>query len=389
VRTVARHGYQFVFREVVEEGDAAELLTTTGHGLPTSICGTDVDPAGQPRADINDIDPFPPLVDRLLRRGPWQNGTEADRREAAEQLHALGTAEALKRLEGMRGAAQARAILRDTRWDVAGAGAVPIIGAEGTLNAALAVAALRLRRAARLASSRWASASAGGALAGVVAGGVGGMALWLGPQSGAGFEVVLALALVGGLAGAVGAAGIGAGLAGAEALARSHRASALALCGAGGGMAVGGLAHLLGRAIVSGLFGRDLASIGGGVEGLVLGAAAGVGYAVSTSPLPGGGMAAPRGPARTRTALVTGATCALAAVILSLANRHLVASSLDVMAAAFEGSKVGLAPIAQLLGEEQLRPVTRMVVSAFEGLMLGAGIAIGLTRRPRIEDDAG
>jgi hypothetical protein len=66
-----------------------------------------------------------------------------------------------------------------------------------------------------------------------------------------------------------------------------------------------------------------------------------------------------------------------------------VASSLDVMAAAFEGSKVGLAPIAQLLGEEQLRPVTRMVVSAFEGLMLGAGIAIGLTRRPRIEDDAG
>jgi hypothetical protein len=214
------------------------------------------------------------------------------------------------------------------------------------------------------------------------------MFLGLIPESQAGAEVVVALALIGGVAGAVGAARVGAGLAAAEALARSERALALALCGAAGGMAVGGLAHEVARALVSGVFGRDLASRTGLLEGLVLGAATGVGYAMSTSLHPGGGMAAPRGRARASAALVTGGACALAAVILSLAGRHLVASTLDVMAAAFEGSKVGLAPIASLLGEDDLRPMTRALVSAFEGFMFGAGVAFGLTRRPRTHDSA-
>jgi hypothetical protein len=80
---------------------------------------------------------------------------------------------------------------------------------------------------------------------------------------------------------------------------------------------------------------------------------------------------------------MTGAACALVAVVLSLANRHLVASSLDVMASAFEGSDVGLAPLARLLGEQELRPITRTLVSGFEGLLFGAGLAFGLTHRPR------
>jgi hypothetical protein len=36
-----------------------------------------------------------------------------------------------------------------------------------------------------------------------------------------------------------------------------------------------------------------------------------------------------------------------------------------------------------LLGEGNLRPFTRTIVSGFEGFMLGAGIAYGLTYRPR------
>jgi hypothetical protein len=75
--------------------------------------------------------------------------------------------------------------------------------------------------------------------------------------------------------------------------------------------------------------------------------------------------------------------CAVAAVLLALAGRQLVASTLDSMASAFDGSDVGLAPLARLLGEQELRPVTRTVVSAFEGLMFGAGLAFGLTHRPR------
>jgi hypothetical protein len=52
------------------------------------------------------------------------------------------------------------------------------------------------------------------------------------------------------------------------------------------------------------------------------------------------------------------------------------------MAAAFDGSRVGLAPLARLLGEEDLRPVTRTLIGAFEGLMFGAGLSFGLTHRP-------
>jgi DNA-binding winged helix-turn-helix (wHTH) protein len=367
VRTVARHGYQFICRDVVEESDSGPLPQ-----IPQ-----------MPQMAQMDFDPFAPLLDRLLRRGAWESASEADRREAAELLHGLATSEALRRLDALPGHAEARAILRDTRWDVPGAGDVPLIGSDGGLSAALALVGLRLRRAARVASSRWASAAAGGAVAGVFAGVLGGVALWLVPDSHTGIGVVTALAMVGGLVGAIGAAGVGAGLAVAEALARSQRALALALCGAAGGAIIGSLGHLLARATVSGVFGHDLSSAGGSLEGLVIGAAAGIGYAMPTSPLPGGGMAAPRGRERTRTAVVTGSICALAALLLSAAGGHFVASSLDVTAGAFEGSKVGLAPIARLLGEGDLRPVTRALVSAFEGLLFGAGLAFGLTYRPR------
>jgi hypothetical protein len=135
--------------------------------------------------------------------------------------------------------------------------------------------------------------------------------------------------------------------------------------------------------VLAGVFGRDVSGIAGGVEGFLVGGAAGLGYASSTSPLPGGGLAAPRGRARARIVLVTGIATGVAAVALTAAGRPLVGSSLDIMAAAFEGSRVGLAPLARLLGEEDLRPVTRTVIGACEGLLFGAGLSFGLTHRPR------
>jgi DNA-binding winged helix-turn-helix (wHTH) protein len=368
IRTVARHGYQFVYVPVTEEADEGPL---SGDEPNTSEPAT-LTP-----------DPFAPLLDRLLCRGDWQQATGEERREAAEQLHALGTAETLRRLDALPGHQEARAILRDARWDVPGAGEVPLVGERGAVAAIVDVIRLRARRAARLASNRWAAASAGGAIAGAIGGITGGCALWLLPESMASSSLIVALGLVGLVTGAIGAAGVGAGLAAAEALARSARGLALAMCGAAGGAMVGGLAHLAGRAVLEDLFGRHLASLGGGVEGLALGAAAGIGYAVSTSSMRGGGMATPRGAARGRTALITGLACAVAAVLLTLSGRHLVGSSLDVIATAFEGSNVGLAPLARLLGEEELRPVTRMIVSGYEGLLFGAGLAFGLTHRPR------
>ena len=84
-----------------------------------------------------------------------------------------------------------------------------------------------------------------------------------------------------------------------------------------------------------------------------------------------------------RVAMLTGIACAAAAILLTFAGRHLVGSSLDVMATSFDGSVVGLAPLARLLGEETLRPMTRTLISAGEGLMFGAGLAFGLTHRPK------
>ena len=149
------------------------------------------------------------------------------------------------------------------------------------------------------------------------------------------------------------------------------------------GLLTGWLAHHGARAVLTGLFGRDIPEMGGPLEGLVLGAATGIGYAIGTRRLPQGGMAAPRGRARWRAAAFTGLASAIGGVALALAGRHLVGSSLDLMAGAFEGSQVGLEPLARLLGEERLRPVTRMIVSGFEGLLFGCGIAFGLTIRPR------
>jgi DNA-binding winged helix-turn-helix (wHTH) protein len=362
VKTVARHGYQFIYAGVIEGDDTGDTRGT---------------PPARPLEDQGALRTA--LIQKLV-----SPGTDDERRAAAEQLHAMGTAEALAALDRLPGHERARAILRDTRWDVAGAGEVPIVGADGGVGAAIALVRLRLRRAARIASSRWVSASVGGALAGLAAGAIGGIAFLLVPESGAQPGIVAALGTIGAAAGAFGAAGIGAGLAAAEALARSHRAVALAVCGAIGGAVVGALAHTLARVLIAGVFGRDLAGVGGGLEGLALGAAAGMGYAWSTALQPGGGMAAPQGVARVRAALVTGAVCALAGIGITLSGGTMVAASLDVAAGTFQGSQVGLAPIARLLGEGNLRPITSMVISAFEGLLFGAGLAFGLTHRPRV-----
>ena len=130
------------------------------------------------------------------------------------------------------------------------------------------------------------------------------------------------------------------------------------------------------------VFGRNVWGMAGALEGLVLGAVLGLGYATATRTLVAGGMASPRGAARVRVVLVTAAAAAVAGLLLALAGRRLVSTSLDLVAGAFSGSAVGLAPLARFLGEDSLRPITQAIVSAFEGFMLGAGIAFGLTRRP-------
>ena len=371
IRTVSRYGYQFVYVDVTVEpaGTLPRALSTAGRVQPGGGTTTPETPAGRTDDPLpaGAADAFDPLIQRLL--DPL--ATDEERRDAAEQLHALGTAEALRRLGSQPDHGLARAILRDTRWDVPGAGDVPLGSGGGWLRSIIAVVWLRLNRARRHAARRWAAAAMGGAVAGTIGGGLGGLALLLLPASLAPAGVVVALMLVGALAGTVGGAGVGAGLAAAEALARSQRALALVACGGLGGALAGSLAHAIARMVLTTMFGRDLPSLGGGPEGLAVGAAAGLGYALATARVRGGGMATPQGAERIRTAAIAGGMCAAAGLLLALADRHLVAASLDVMADRFTGSSVGLTPIARALGEGDLRPITRTAASAFEGFLFG------------------
>ncbi len=364
IRTVPRHGYRFVYAEVEEEPDDAPME----------------EPAPEPVEANHDEARVSQAVAVLLQ--PGDDADEDALHEAAECLHRHGTADALRQIDGRAGHETARAWLRDTRWDVPGAGPVPLFGAPGGMTAARILFGLRLRRTVRLAGSRFASAVAGAGITGVIAGLLGGLLLRFGPDSIADNRVLLALPLVGALIGAVGAVGVGAGLAAAEASIRSHRIPILTLSGAAGGGAIGLIAHGLGSLVLEGLFAGDLRPLAGGFEGLVLGAAVGLGYALAT-PTSEGGMATPHGPARLAAVAAAAVVAAIAAGLLASGGSYLGAMSLDFMAQSLPGSQVRLDPLARLLGEASPGPLTRLVISSFEGLMFGAGVVFGLTRRPR------
>jgi hypothetical protein len=145
---------------------------------------------------------------------------------------------------------------------------------------------------------------------------------------------------------------------------------------------IGVAAHGLGRLALKGLFGQDLSPVAGGLEGMLLGAATGFGYALAT-PLPMGGMATPRGGARWRAALAAGVSCATVAALLTATGSYLGAMSLDLLAHRFPGSQVSLEPLARLLGEVRPGTVTRVAIGAWEGLMFASGTVLGLTHRPK------
>jgi hypothetical protein len=248
--------------------------------------------------------------------------------------------------------------------------------------AALELVRLRLGAARRLAGKRWASAAGGGAAVGVLGGLGGALVLLAGPGTTAGGGIFVTLSVVGLLVGGLGAAGVGAGLAAAEAAVRSFRTIALIAGGGGGGWVIGTLGHHLARLTLEGLFGGNLSAIAGGWEGLVLGAAAGLGYGLATHP-PEGGMATPRGAARLRAALFTALATAVAALLLTATGSHLAAQSLDRLARGFPGSQVGLAPVVRLFAGHAPRPLVGAAIACSEGFLFGLGLILGLTRRPR------
>ncbi len=217
---------------------------------------------------------------------------------------------------------------------------------------------------------------------GVVAGIAGGLALLLLPGSQATPAVLVALGLIGGTAGALGAAGVGAGLAAAEALARSQRTMGLVSSARPAGRCRACSATASPRRSCRACSGRA-----GRRSEAAWRAWCSARRPASATRRRRPGLRAAEW--QLRTAGTAGGRCApdrrvlrVACAGLAVLDRHLVAASLDVVAHRFTGASVGLAPIARLLGEQELRPITRTVVSAFEGFMFGAGLVLGLTRRP-------
>src|SRR5262245_7427326 len=107
IRTVSRHGYRFVHPGVVEEPEATPaaraapaagaVAAGAAAGAATPAAAT-MDPG--PAAAATEGDRFEPLLRQLLGQANGSDdGEESSRREAAEALHALGTAEALSRLD--------------------------------------------------------------------------------------------------------------------------------------------------------------------------------------------------------------------------------------------------------------------------------------------------
>jgi DNA-binding winged helix-turn-helix (wHTH) protein len=248
----------------------------------------------------------------------------------------------------------------------------------------IAVPESQVRRLVALAGRRASLGAAGGGVAGAVAGAIGGILLSSAPGSGAPLGIAVVLALVGAACGLWGGAAVAFGAAMGELGVPSHGGAALVAGGAVGGAAAGGTAQWLGRAALATLVGVHV-PIGGTVEGLALGLAAGLGLAVATryAELLFPGSSRQR---RALAAAVTAAACAAAALALSLLGLSLVGGTIHAIAQASAGSEAALTPLSRLLGEPAFGPVTRALLGMGEGAVFGAGLALGLTHPLRAID---
>jgi hypothetical protein len=214
----------------------------------------------------------------------------------------------------------------------------------------------------------------------VIAGAAGGLLLSASPGSSAPPAVAALLAVIGGGCGAIGGAGVGAGLAIAEAAARSRRTIAFTSGAPLGGGTVAFAVQYLARWGLAAVVGLSI-DIGGGVEGLAIGGAFGLGYGLATAGVQGG-LAAPRGRQRLRAAAIIAGFCGAAACALTLAGRPLAGGTVHAIAREARGSQITLAPLSRLIGEPEFGPVSQTLVGLGEAAIFGFGAALGLMRRP-------
>jgi DNA-binding winged helix-turn-helix (wHTH) protein len=215
---------------------------------------------------------------------------------------------------------------------------------------------------------RWVDAAIGGGVAGLIAGAVGGVLLAIAPGSAASFAIVPVLAVIGAVCGAAGGAGVGAGISAADARWSSQRVLADLVGGAIGGGLVGTAAEFLGRWSLASLVDVRV-DIGGSIEGLTIGAAAGLAIGLTASST------------RLRAVVVTAALCGAAALVLTRFGLPLVGGTIHAIATGSGGSQAVLTPLGRLIGEPGFGPISRAIIGTGEAVVFGIGFALGLRRR--------
>lgn len=370
IRTVSRHGYQFVGEGVTEEID---------QGGPS---GVEIAP-GAVRSDAAVVMPeavaMPTMVEQLLSAA--EAGDDASAREAAERLHALDTQAAVALLRTRPGHARALAYLRDARWAVATSGTVGVAGDDEAARTAVEIVRLRLADGAPLLARRCRGAAGAGAVAGLLAGVVGGAVLAGAPDSHAPPQAALALGAIGAAAGALGATAIVGGIAAAELVSRSARPAAVVIGATLAGGAAAAVAHAIVASLLEGLFGLSATRVPGIPDGLLLGAAAGLAYAATTRRAVPEGLAAPAGAERAKVVAATGLACAMAAFVLASLDRPLIGGLVHQVAGSARNAQLGLEPLGRLIGDPAFGPAARRVLASLEGGVFGIALASSLTRR--------
>ena len=211
--------------------------------------------------------------------------------------------------------------------------------------------------------------TAGGAAAGAVGGLIYGFAA--ASSSVGAISVLLVLLIVTTLVAALGAAGVSFAIA-TCAFARTRSWTWFILAGAAGGLFVGAFGKLLGHDAFTLLVGRSPGDITAGLEGLLVGAATGVGswFALRSGSL-------------RRSATVSGLAGAAAGLLIFLLGGRLMFGSLELLAEAFPNSRLRLDQIPHLFGESSFGTRTSLGTTMLEAALFTACVvgAMVIARR--------
>jgi len=205
----------------------------------------------------------------------------------------------------------------------------------------------------------------GGGLAGLIGGliyGFAGASQPLQPGVGA-VSVLLVLICVTVLMALLGGAGVGFGIA----VAGRNRAGYWKIIGgAVGGLFVGAVTKLLGLDAFNLLLGRSPGDITGASEGLLLGAAVGL-----------GALLASRTNGLRRAAFGAAALGGSAGVLIILLGGRLMGGSLQLLSVQFPDSRLRLDEVGVLFGEDGFGPISHVVTGGLEGALF-AGCVVGV-----------